>query len=130
MCELTKDALSEIQQIHSSWTDSEVVGDGDRLMALCADDIEFWPPDAPPLRGRAAVAAQMAEEKARIHSIEITDRNIRGSDEIAYLTANYRTTLSLAADSIPREARGSHLWILRKRTGVWAVTLVSWSVWA
>ena len=130
MDELTKDALSEIHQIHSRWVECEVVGDSLGLMALCADDIEFWPPDAPPLRGRAAVSAQMASAKAKIHSIEITDRRIRGSNEIAYLTASYRTTFSLADDSIRRQALGSHLWILRKQTTVWVVALVSWSVWA
>jgi hypothetical protein len=73
---------------------------------------------------------QMAREQTKIHSIEITDRRIRGSNEIAYLTASYRTTYSSAEDSIYRQALGSHLWILRKQTGVWVVTLVSWSVWA
>ena len=130
MYELTKDALREIEQIHSSWVEYEVAGDSHSLMALCADDIELWPPDARPLRGRAAVSAQMAHEKTKIHSIEITDRRIRGSNEIAYLTASYRTTFSSADDSICRQALGSHLWILRKRAGVWVVTLVSWSVWA
>lgn len=96
---------------------------------LCADDIELWPPDAQPLLGRAAVSAQMARGTTRIHSIEITDRRIRGSNEIAYLTASYRTTFSLAENSTPRQVLGSHLWILRKRAGTWVVTLVSWSLW-
>ena len=129
MYELTKEALSEIQQIHSSWVECEIVGDRLSLMALCADDIEFWPPDAPPLRGRAAVSAQMASENTKIHSIEITDRRIRGSNEIAYLTASYRTVFSSADNSIRRQALGSHLWILRKQADVWLVTLVSWSMW-
>ena len=130
MYELTKDALSEIQQIHSSWVECEIAGDSLGLMALCADDIEFWPPDAPPLRGHAAVSAQMASAKAKIHSIEITDHRIRGSNEIAYLTASYRTEFSSPADSIRRQALGSHLWILRKQADVWLVALVSWSRWA
>ncbi len=130
MDELTTDALSQIQRIHSSWVECEIVGDSLGLMALCADDIEFWPPDAPPLRGHAAVSAQMASARAKIHSIEITDRRIRGSNEIAYLTASYRTAFSSPGNSIRRESLGSHLWILRKQADVWAVTLVSWSVWA
>src|ERR1035441_8631483 len=109
---------------------SEVAGQGHSLMALCADDIEFWPPDAHPLLGRAALSAQMAHGTTRIHCIEITDRRIRGSNEIAYLTASYKTTFSSAEDSTPRQALGSHLWILRKRAGTWVVTLVSWSLWA
>lgn len=127
MNELSKDALREIEQIHSNWIEYEVAGDHQSLMALCADDIELWPPDARPLLGRAAVSAQMARGKTTIHSIEITDLRIRGSNEIAYLTASYRTTFSSAEDSTWRQAHGSHLWLLRKRAGTWVVTLVSWS---
>ena len=129
MNELTEDAIREIEQIHSTWIEYEVAGDDHSLMALCADDIELWPPDAQPLLGRAAVSAQMARRTTRIHSIEISDRRIRGSNEIAYLTASYRTTFSSAENSTPRQALGSHLWILEKRAGGWVVTLVSWSVW-
>jgi ketosteroid isomerase-like protein len=130
MSELTTDALREIEQIHSSWIEFEVAGEGHSLMALCADDIELWPPDAQPLRGRAAVSALMAHGTTRIHSIEITDRRIQGSNEIAYLTAGYKTTFSSAEDSTPRQALGSHLWILRKQSSTWVVALVSWSLWA
>src|SRR5260370_16145748 len=129
MEKLTVDAVREIEQIHSSWIEFEVAGEDHSLMALCADDIELWPPDAQPVLGRAAVSAQLACWTTRIHGIEITDRRIRGSNEIAYLTANYKTTFPSAEDSTIRQALGSHLWILEKRAGGWVVTLVSWSVW-
>jgi ketosteroid isomerase-like protein len=130
MNELTKDAVREIEQIHSRWVEFEVAGQSYSLMALCADDIELWPPDAQPVLGRAAVSELIAHGTTRIHCIEITDRRIRGSNEIAYLTASYKTTFSSADDSTPRQALGSHLWILRKRAGTWVVALVSWSLWA
>ncbi len=98
-------------------------------MALCADDIELWPPDGQPALGRAAVSARLECETTRIHGVEIADRRIRGSNKIAYLTATYKTTFSSAEDSTPRQALGSHLWILEKRAGMWVVTLVSWSLW-
>jgi ketosteroid isomerase-like protein len=127
MDELTRDAVREIEQIHSSWIEFEVAGQGNGLMALCADDIELWPPDERPLLGRTAVSAQMAHRTTRIHCIEITDRRIRGSSEIAYLTATYKTTFSWQGGSTPRHALGSHTWILRKQAGTWVVVLVSWS---
>ena len=74
------------------------------LIALCADDIELWPPDARPLIGRSAVSAEMARATTRIHCIEITDRRIRGSNEIAYLTASYKTTFSSAEDHTPHDS--------------------------
>src|SRR2546425_3575195 len=125
MDKLTEADVWKIEQIHSNWIEFEVTGEDDSLLALCADDIELWPPNAQPLLGRAAVSAQMAHGTTRIYSIEITDRRIRGSNEIAYLTASYKTMFSLAEDSTPRQAVGSHLWILRKRAGTWVVTLVS-----
>ena len=129
MDKLTEDAVREIEQIHSSWIEFEVAGEEHSLMTLCADDIELLPPDAQPVLGRAAVSAQLAQGNTRIHGIEISNRRIRGSDEIAYLTARYKTTFSSPEDSTPRQVLGSHLWILEKRAGTWVVTLVSWSSW-
>jgi ketosteroid isomerase-like protein len=128
MDELTEADVWKIEQIHSNWIEFEVAAEDDGLLALCADDIELWPPNAQPVLGRAAVSAQMAHRMTRIHSIEITDRRIRGSNGIAYLTASYKTMFSSAEDPTPRQALGSHLWILRKRAGTWVVTLVSWSL--
>jgi ketosteroid isomerase-like protein len=129
MVELTNDAVRQIEQIHSDWIAYEVAGEDLKLMALCDDEIELWPPDAPPLIGRAAVSAQMAYGTTKVHSIEITDRRIRGSNEIAYLTASYKTTFSTTEDSTPRQLLGRHLWILRRRAGTWNVHLITWSSW-
>jgi ketosteroid isomerase-like protein len=128
MDELTKDAIREIEQIHSNWIDYEVAGDLHSLMALCANDIELWPPNAEPVVGREAVLAHIAHATTSIHSIEIAGRRIRGSNEIAYLTANFKTTFSSQEDPTPRQVSGSHLWILRRKAGTWAVHLVSWSL--
>ncbi len=97
MDKLSEDAVREIEQIHSSWIEFEVAGEEHSLMTLCADDFELWPPDAQPVLGRAAVSAQLAQGNTRIHGIEISNRRIRGSDEIAYLTARYKTTSKLVS---------------------------------
>jgi ketosteroid isomerase-like protein len=99
---LSEDAVREIEQIHARWIELEVAGENHSLIAMCADDIELWPPDAQPLLGRAAVSARMVRGTTRIHSIEITERRIRGSNEIAYLTANYKTTFSFREDPTPQ----------------------------
>ena len=117
---LTEGAVRAIEQIHSNWIEYEVAGEGPSLMALCADDIELWPPNAQTLRGRATVSVQMGGT-TRIHCIEITDRRIRGSNEIAYLTASYKLRFPRGEDPTPGQAIGSHLWILRERAGTWVV---------
>ena len=89
MDRLTEDDRRQIEQIHSSWIEFEIAGANDNLMTLCADDIEFCPPDRQPVCGRAEVAAQFAHGTRRVQSIEISACRIRGSNEIAYLTAHY-----------------------------------------
>jgi len=44
MKRLTEDDVREIQQIHSRWIEFEVAGEDRRLLALCADNIEFGRP--------------------------------------------------------------------------------------
>jgi ketosteroid isomerase-like protein len=125
---LPQDSVLEIERLHAKWLEFEIAGETTSLMALCADDIELWPPDAQPLVGRAAVLSSMARGASRIHGIEISDRRIRGSDEVAYLTANYKTTFFSGENSLLKHSSGSHLWILRKHAR-WLITLVGWSTW-
>jgi ketosteroid isomerase-like protein len=130
MAKLTEEDVREIEQIHSNWIEYEIAGDDDSLMSLCADDMELLPPNAEPAVGREAVLAHMAHGTASIHRIGISDRRIRGSNEIAYLTANFKTTFSSQEGPTPKQILGSHLWILRKRADTWVVHLVSWSLWS
>src|ERR1039458_10509357 len=127
MDRLTKDTIQAIERIHSAWIDLEVAGEARSLLTFCAEDIELRPPDGPSVHGRNAVLAHLAQGTAQIHSIEISDRHLRGSSESVSLTANYKTTFSLPGDPAPREATGSHPWQLRKQAGRWRIVLVSWS---
>ena len=105
---------------------------GVREISLPGDDqpvVELRPPDSEPVLGRTALLALVTRGTTRIQRIEISGRRIRGSNEIAYLTASYKTTFSPSQGSAPRQARGSHLWILQNRDGAWVVSLVSWSSW-
>jgi ketosteroid isomerase-like protein len=127
MDHLTEDTIQTIERIHSAWIDLEVAGKARSLLAFCAEDIELRPPDGPSLHGLNAVLAHFAEGTAQIQSIEISDRQLRGSSESVSLTANYKTTFSLAGDPAPTQAAGSHTWELRKHAGKWLIVLVSWS---
>lgn len=126
---LSQESIKEIERIHCNWIQIEAAGENRRLLDLCAEEIEFWPPDSPPVVGRKAVVDQISSGTERIESIEITDRRIRGSNDIAYLTASYKTKLSPGHNGMAREILGSHLWILQNHAGTWQVTLVAWSRW-
>ena len=127
--ELTEDSIKQIERIHSNWIQMEAAGENRHLLNLCGDDIEFWPPGSPPVVGRDAIMAWIRGGKEKIQSIEISDRRIRGSNEIAYLTASYKTTLTSAKNRKGRQVRGSHLWILQNLAGSWRIKLVTWSRW-
>ena len=127
--ELTQESIGQIERIHSDWIQMEAAGENRRLLDLCADEIEFWPPDRPPTTGRKAILAQISNESERVESIEIADCSIRGSNDIAYLTASYKTKLSSAQNGTSRQILGSHIWILKNHGGTWQVILVAWSRW-
>jgi len=122
------DEVVRIELVHSAWINYERAGDLDHLLALCAEDIEFWPPNDPPIDGLEAVARYLHRSKTAIHDIEVYDRRIQVSDGLAYLTAKYRTTFS-APNGPMTTIVGSHLWILRSHAN-WMVALVAWSIWA
>jgi ketosteroid isomerase-like protein len=126
--ELMQESIRQIERIHSDWVQMEAAGENTRLLDLCADEIEFWPPDRPPIVGRKTIGAQISSGSERVENIEIGDRSIRGSNDIAYLTAWYKTKLSSAQNG-SRQILGSHVWILKNDAGTWRVTLVAWSRW-
>lgn len=121
--------IATIELVHSAWINYERASDLDGLLALCAHEVEFWPPNAPPVVGREQVARYLNYPETVIRDINVSDRRIRVSHEFAYLTAKYQTTITSPNQSTATVA-GSHLWILRKDADNWMVTLVAWSVWA
>lgn len=129
MARLTENAIRTIEEIHARWIAAEIAGDLQSCLNLCAEEIELWPPDQVPAIGRAAVAQKLTAETVKVSAVNISSRRIRGSSDLAYLTANFKSTFSQMEDTTPRQVRGSHLWILQKSTGAWLVTLVSWSIW-
>jgi ketosteroid isomerase-like protein len=127
MDHLPEDTIRAIERLHSAWIDSELAGDPHGLLACCSEDIELRPPDGLSVFGRHAILVQLAGDNADIHSIEISDRRLFGSSDRVSLTANYRTSFSVAGDRTLRHSTGSHRWELRKEAGRWLVFLVSWS---
>lgn len=123
--ELTQESIAQIERIHSDWIQMEAAGENRRLRDLCADEIEFWPSDGPPTAGRKAILAQISSGSERVESIAIGDCSIRGSNDIAYLTASYKTKLFSPQNGTSREILGSHLWILKNYGGTWQIILVA-----
>ena len=124
-----QEEAAAIELVHSAWINYERAGDLAHALALCADEVEFWPPNAPPIIGLEEVAMYLSRSETVIRDIKVSDRRIRVSQGFAYLTAKYQTTFT-TRDQRTATIVGSHLWILRSHAKHWIVVLVAWSVWS
>lgn len=106
--------------MHRDWTDAEMSGRVDDVLALCSDDIEFRPPIGNPISGKAAARKFLAGGDTRIDGIEISELTIEITAELAIKKARFATQMAGRV----RPLTGHHIWLLRPR---WQVVLVAWS---
>jgi hypothetical protein len=119
------DALS-IRRIHDAWVEAELRGDAEGVLNLCASDVEWLPPDAPPAVGRDAGRDLLRPSGVRLLSIQITDYVLDGADGRAIKVCRYETIFEWTATRIRGVARGIHTWKLEREARGWRVASVSW----
>lgn len=124
MTEFSKQDIANIKDLHKIWIAKELEGRGPEVVELCTDDVQWLPPDAPPIVGKEEIANYLATHHVKLLAIDVTDLSVKGSGSVAYLTSNYRTRY---LTEIAHEAKGTHLWVLRKEDGAWRVAIVTWS---
>jgi ketosteroid isomerase-like protein len=80
------------------------------------------------LDGKEAIAQWLKGTEVEIRRLEVTDLRIGGSKSVAYKTGNYETLYLSEGSSEVREAKGTHLWVLKKSPGGdWLVAIVTWT---
>ena len=122
--------LSSIKELHDTWIAKELEGKVSELLELCTNDIQWLPPNAPPIVGREQIAKYLATDPVKLLAIDITCLSVNGSGSVAYLTSNYQTRyLTESHSEVEHEAKGTHLWVLRREGDRWRVALVAWSSW-
>jgi uncharacterized protein (TIGR02246 family) len=128
--ELSSNDVRAIEEVHRRWMEAELAGDSLAVLRLCTDDIVWIPPDIPLLEGKEAISIWLkSTEEVQIKRLEVTDLGIAGNQTWAYKTGNYSTAYTASGSSEVREAKGTHLWILKKSaSGTWLVAIVTWSV--
>ena len=129
MAELSERDVREIKQLHDKWIAKELADQSSQLLDLCAEEIQWIPPDAPPLQGKKAIAKYLEDSKVALQQVDVDDVFIGGSDTTAYLTSNYRARFFPTGVSEIQEATGTHFWVLRKQDREWRVVVVAWSSW-
>ena len=127
LSERTQQAIIAVQQ---QWLEHELAGDMTAVLALCADDVVWLPPNEPALRGKDAVAAWLAGlPENRIRQVEITNLRIHGAGGLAYKVADFTTWPGTAGQAGDEPVVGSHLWVLQEVSPEhWQVSVVAWSV--
>jgi ketosteroid isomerase-like protein len=122
--------LSNIEKLHDIWIAKELEGNASEVLDLCTDDIQWMPPDAPPIVGKEKIANFLATDPVKLLVVNISNLSIRGSGSVAYLTSNYFTRyLSQSHSEFEHDAKGTHLWVLRKEDNRWRIAVVAWSSW-
>lgn len=130
MTELSEKDLNSITHLHDIWIAKELEGRAYEVIDLCSDDVRWLPPDASPILGKEEIEKYLATQDAKLLGIDAIDVSVQGSGSLAYLISNYTTSYLIEAHSeIPHQAKGTHLWILRKERDDWRVVVVTWSSW-
>ena len=129
MTELSGHDLNRIKDVHDLWIAKELEGNGSEVIDLCTPDLQWLPPNNPPIVGKEEIAKYLAAHSAKVESIEIYDLRIHGNGSLAYLISHYRTHYLTEGHSELHESTGAHLWVLRKEGDDWRVAVVTWSVW-
>lgn len=128
--QLSDQHTEAIEEIHNRWIREELCGNNAQIIELCANNIKWIPPDAPPIVGKEAIAHYLNENVVELKDVQISDLTIRGNNSVAYLTCNYCSRFIAEGSSVAQEATGTHLWILCKTADSgWLVALVAWSLW-
>lgn len=125
-----KSDQEQILDLHQAWLDAELDRNITILLQLCSDDIRFYPPNSPPIDGKLAVRKFLEPEPHRISSVETSSPQIEISGNLACKTATFTTRFSSERESDVRVVRGNHIWILRRNSGQWRITIIAWSVFA
>lgn len=129
MTEISQQDLNKIKDVHDLWITKELEGNGSEVIDLCTQDIQWLPPNDPPIVGKEEIAKHLAAHPTKVQSIDINDLCIRGSGSLAYLISNYRTHYLTKGHSELHESTGAHFWVLRKEGDDWRVAVVTWSAW-
>lgn len=95
--------------------------DATRVSLLYSPEAELMPPDAPPVKGRAAIKAAFEQRFTSWQTVDLLTVDSTVSGQTAVLTG--RLTLSTQARNLGADIRsGSYLIVLRRVGQTWRIT--------
>ncbi len=124
---LSEQDVEAIKNAEAKWREARLAGDWATGAALHTEEAVRMPPNAPDVRGRAAIEASLAEIDT-VTEFTLTSVEIDGRDGIAYAWQTYSATFVRKGVPGPITATGRALVIWRKQPdGSWLADRVLWN---
>jgi ketosteroid isomerase-like protein len=101
--------------------------DWDAVARMFTVDAIRFPPNSPPIRGRAAMRGWL-ETFPPIREFAITADEIVGCDDVAFVRGRYELTATAGQASTPVTDRGNYMGLLRKQpdgSWLWTTDMIS-----
>ncbi len=125
---LTSEDARAIEGLHDRWMSDELAGNTTAVLDLCADDVVWLPPGAPPLRGKRQILEWLSGPTVRLESLRLFNLEIRGGSATAWKTCEFESVLRAAGTPGAVTVRGAHLWVLDKGPTGWRIVAVTWTL--
>ena len=110
-----------IRHLVAQWMDATVAGDNEAVLRMVDDDVVFLTPGHPPIRGKAAFAAQQSSLSAMRIDGKADVQDVRVSGDLAYVWNYLRVTITPRAGGASHTREGPALSVLVKRDGRWMI---------
>ena len=125
---LSPEDVTAIKALGSAIDKAALIGNWDAFFELFTEDMLMMPPNMPAIKGRAAYRAWFNSMDVKFTESNYEFDEIDGYSDIAYATATYTETFSLAGVEEPIYDEGKILTILRKQPdGSWLFSIWMWA---
>lgn len=112
-----------VNQVWEQYASSLNAGDVDKYMALWADDAMQFPPESLPIVGKEALRAGLESElEAITYDMEITNKEVNVSGDMAVARGTYAATITFKDGSEPIAIDGKYMTLLKRQPdGSWKI---------
>jgi len=125
---LTTEDVAAIKALGPAIDKAALIGNWDAFFELFAEDMVMMPPNMPAVKGRPAYVAWFKSMDVKFTESNYKVDKIDGYGDIAYATATYTETFSIAGVEEPIYDEGKILTILRKQPdGSWLFSIWMWA---
>ncbi|MCB0195206.1 MAG: SgcJ/EcaC family oxidoreductase [Anaerolineae bacterium] len=112
-----------VNKVWEQYASSLNAGDVEGYMALWADDAMQFPPESLPIVGKEALRAGLESElEAITYDMEITNKEVNVSGDMAVARGTYAATITFKDGSEPMTVDGKYMTLLKRQPdGSWKI---------